>query len=72
VTKQKMAGPGFGYMLAKISTEGVKTINGKLFDPTPKAIVTGTVVLPKDLPSFEDRVVEIRLYKIHPLLASLV
>ena len=70
VASTKMGGPGFGYMLVKISSEGVKTINGKPFDPTPKATVTGTVVLPKDLPSFEGRVVEIRLYKIHPLLAD--
>ena len=70
VASTRMGGPGFGYMLAKISTEGVKTINGKPFDPSPKATVTGTVVLPKELPSFEGRVVEIRLYKIHPLLAD--
>jgi hypothetical protein len=70
VASTKMAGPGFGYMLARISTEGVKTINGKPFDPTPKATVTGTMVLPKDLASFDSRVVEIRLYKIHPLLAD--
>jgi len=70
VASTKMGGPGFGYLMAKISTEGVKTINGKPFDPTPKATVTGTVVVPKDVPSFEHRMVEIRLYKIHPLLAD--
>ena len=34
------------------------------------AKVTGTLIVPKDLASFEDRVVELRLYKIHPLLAD--
>jgi len=34
------------------------------------ALVTGEVVLPADLDSFAGRVVEIRLYKIHPLLAD--
>lgn len=34
------------------------------------ALVTGAVVLPADLDSFAGRVVEIRLYKIHPLLAD--
>jgi len=70
VASTKMAGPGFGYLMAKISTEGVKTIHGKPFDPTPKATVTGTILVPKDVPSFQERVVEIRLYKIHPLLAD--
>lgn len=34
------------------------------------ARVTGTLVLPADLDSFAGRCLEIRLYKIHPLLAD--
>lgn len=34
------------------------------------AKVTGTIVLPKELDSFDGRVVEIQLFKIHPLLAD--
>jgi hypothetical protein len=34
------------------------------------AKVTGTFVLPKELDSFAGRTVEIRLYKIHPLIAD--
>jgi len=34
------------------------------------AKVTGTFVLPKELESFDGRVAEIRLYKIHPQLAD--
>ena len=34
------------------------------------AKVTGTLVLPKELDSFDGRVVEILLFKIHPLLAD--
>jgi hypothetical protein len=63
-------GPGFGYILAKISAEGVKTINGEPFFQGRRATVTGAFVIPKDVPSFAGRTVEIRLYKIHPLLAD--
>ncbi len=34
------------------------------------AKVTGTLIVPKDLASFEGRVVELHLFKIHPLLAD--
>jgi len=61
VASTRMAGPGFGCFMAKITAEGVKTINGKPFDPPPKATVTGTMIVPKDGSSFEGRVVEIRL-----------
>jgi len=40
------------------------------FEREDTAKVTGTFILPKELESFDGRVVEIHLYKIHPLLAD--
>jgi len=61
--------------LEKIDGDKAKEL---LTAPAPKeekeaqdtAKVTGTFLVPKERASFEGRVVEIRLYKIHPLLAD--
>jgi len=66
----RMAGPGFGYLMAVFPREGVKTVRGKQFAPGPQAAATGTITIPASVATFDDRLLEVRLYKIHPLLAD--
>jgi hypothetical protein len=53
------------------STEaGVAEAKDPGTDEDESTLVKGTFVLPADVPSFAGQMVEIRLYKIHPLLAD--
>lgn len=63
----RMAGPGFGYRLVKMSREGVKTINGH---PIKSDQVTGAVTVPDIVKSFNDRVLEIKLFEFDPTVAD--
>ena len=64
----RMAGPGFGYALVKVSRDGVKTVNGKPLGKVTEA--TGTVVIPADLASFDKRTLEVKLWQYDPFLAD--
>lgn len=55
------------FLMASVAMASAATSQDKK-DDTSK--VTGTFVLPKELDSFDGRVVEILLFKIHPLLAD--
>ncbi|MBI1249595.1 hypothetical protein GC197_17360 [bacterium] len=63
----KIGGPGFGYKFVKIAKEGVKTINGKSIEAHG---VQGELEIPKKVDSFEDRIVEIKLWEYDPRLAD--
>ncbi len=63
----KKGGPGFGYLMLKISREGVKTVNGK---PLEASGVRGDVLIPEKVGSFKDHALEILLWEYDPLLAD--
>ncbi len=67
VAGTRMAGPGFGYRMVKMSRDGVKTINGK---PIVAGAVQGTIIIPKQVPSFDGQTLEIKLFEFDPLLAD--
>lgn len=63
----KIGGPGFGYKLVKIGKDGVKTVNGNSIEAKG---VTGVLVIPKTVGSFEGHTLEIKLWEYDPFLAD--
>lgn len=67
VAGTKKGGPGFGYLLLKVSREGVKTVNSK---PMEANGVRGVISIPEKVGSFKDHALEIMLWEYDPLLAD--
>lgn len=67
VASTRMAGPGFGYRLVKISRDGVKKINGKSIE---EGIVQGTITIPETSTELSDQVIEVKLFEFDPLLSD--
>ncbi len=67
VASTRMAGPGFGYRLVKISRDGVKTVNGK---PIESGLLQGTIKIPAASTLQEGQTVEIKFFEFDPMLAD--
>ncbi|QDU76080.1 hypothetical protein Pan97_31250 [Bremerella volcania] len=67
VASTRMAGPGFGYRLVKISRKGVKTVNGQSIE---EGIVQGTITIPDSSTLEEGQTIEVKLFEFDPLLAD--
>lgn len=51
VAGTRKGGPGFGYLMVKVSREGIKTVNGK---PLEASGVRGVLLIPEKVGSFTD------------------
>ncbi|WDI41305.1 hypothetical protein [Bremerella sp. P1] len=67
VASTRMAGPGFGYRMVKMSREGVKTVNGKSI---AEGLVQGTITVPAASTIDAGETLEIKLFEFDPLLAD--
>lgn len=67
VAGTRIGGPGFGYKFVKIAKAGVKTVNGQPLEPKG---VRGVLVIPEKIASFDDHVLEIKLWEYDPFLAD--
>ncbi len=67
VAGTRKGGSGFGYLLLKVSREGVKTVSGKPLDASG---VRGVLLIPEKVDSFKDHALEIMLWEYDPLLAD--
>lgn len=68
VASTRMAGPGFGYRLVKMSREGIKTVNGKPIDEG--GLVHGTITIPAASTIEPGEKIELKLFEFDPLLAD--
>jgi len=67
VASTRMAGPGFGYRLVKVSREGVQLVNGK---PIAAGLVQGTITIPGSATIEDGQTIEIKFFEFDPRLAD--
>lgn len=67
VAGTKVGGTGFGYLLLRISREGIKSVNGIPLDANG---VRGVLSIPATVGSFKDHALEVMLWEYDPRLAD--